>query len=109
MKPVFKNIMLLAVVPLLSGCGGGGGLAALGLGSLFGLGGSNSFSSLLGGGSLALLNSPETIPTLVNPEPTSMLLMGTGVAAMAYFKKKRFSISVIIASFTSLGRRIMFA
>ena len=89
MKKLLKNILLLAVVPLLTGCGGGGALAALGLGSLFGLGG-GSISSLASGGSLALLNSSAgSIPTLTNPEPTSMLLVGTGIAAMAYFKRKR--------------------
>jgi len=85
-KRSWKNILMLAVLPLLVGCGGGGGLAALGLGSLFGLGG-DSFSSF-SGGSLALL-SGGPIPVLHNPEPASMLLMGSGIAAMAYFKKKR--------------------
>ena len=82
----------LALVPALIGCGGGGGggSASLGLGSLFGGGG----SSISGFGSeittLVLLDQGGGgIPTLHNPEPATMLLFGTGMAAMAYMRRKR--------------------
>jgi len=89
LKPI-KKLGWLALLPVLTGCGGGGGLALLGLGSLFS--GGSSITTFLGGSeftTLALLESGGGIPTLHNPEPTTMLLFGTGMAAMAYLKRKR--------------------
>jgi len=86
----FRNLLALAILPFLTGCGGGGALAALGLGSLFGGGG--AISSVFGGGgaTLALLEtSGGGIPVLHNPEPASMILMGTGIAAMAYIRSRK--------------------
>jgi hypothetical protein len=75
-----KSYAFLLFLPLLAGCGsGGGGLAALGLGSLFG-GGVSGGLALLGGGA-------GTIASVHNPEPASMFLLGSGVAAMSFFKK----------------------
>jgi len=82
-KMHLKNMLILsAMLPFVAGCGGGG-LAALGLGSLFA-----SFGG--GGGDLTTLlaSSGGSIPTLINPEPASMLLLGSGMATMAYFKNK---------------------
>jgi hypothetical protein len=78
----FRNLTLLALVPLLTGCGGGG--AAL-LGSLF--------SSVASGGGAGSGFSPfgftSTIASVHNPEPASLLLMGGGMTALAYFRKKK--------------------
>jgi hypothetical protein len=87
-KRLFNAFSMLAIVPLLAGCTGGG-LAALGLGSLFGLGG-GSGASLFGGSQLAFLGETGgSIPVLHNPEPATMVLMGTGIAAMAYFRSRK--------------------
>lgn len=70
---------LVLLLPFVYGCGGGGGLAALG--SLF-LGG--GLASLGGGAGLG-----AQIATISQPEPATMMLMGSGLAAMAFFKSKR--------------------
>src|SRR5687768_18290483 len=75
--------------------GGGGGLALLGLGSLFG--GGSSVSTFLGGSeitTLALLESGGGIPTLHNPEPdrkSTRLNSSHGYISYAVFclKKKK--------------------
>jgi len=77
---LIKKYGFLALLPLLAGCAGGGS-AAFGLGSLFGGGG--------GGGGIPDIISGEAIATIYQPEPASMLLMGSGLAAMAYFKNKK--------------------
>jgi len=77
--------MLSAVMPILTGCQGASGFGAIGLGSLFagfgGIGGN--------GGSSALISSGGDLATISNPEPASMLLMGSGMAAMAFFKSRK--------------------
>jgi len=87
MNSMMKNLttygLLAVIVPLLSGCGGGGA-SLLGLGSLFGfLGG--------GGGDFGKsFTDPDLLANIgTNPEPATMLLMGGGVATMAYFKAKK--------------------
>ncbi|MCR4337395.1 MAG: PEP-CTERM sorting domain-containing protein [Candidatus Omnitrophica bacterium] len=81
----FKNALLVLALPMIYGCGGGGGGAISQLGSLFG--GGSSSSSLAGGssggsgfGSIANIHH--------NPEPATMLLMGSGLALMACYRKK---------------------
>jgi len=77
--------LLAIIVPLISGCGGG--VAALGfLGSFFGAAGGGG-----SGGGLGIINVPgsDAISSITQPEPASMLLMGGGMAAMAYFKSKK--------------------
>lgn len=80
-----KGLFLAALVPFITACnGGGGGTALLGTGSLFsGLGGNgDSGSGLLPGGG-------DEIASLANPEPASMLLLGSGMAALTYFNNKK--------------------
>jgi len=67
---------------LLSGCLGGG-ITSLGLGSLFGIGGG-------GAGELAFLGGSSAVQTIAqthNPEPATMVLMGSGLVALAYRRK----------------------
>lgn len=81
-----NTTLLVLTVPLISGCGGGGGLS---LNSLFGSGGGSEAASSGGGGSLASLSGVSGGGgDFHNPEPASMLLMGSGIAAMAYAKYK---------------------
>lgn len=82
----FKFLGLAVMLPTIFGCGGGGGTAGL-FALLFG----NSASGFLGfggGGSVIPPAGVIEVATLVNPEPASMLLVGGGMAAMAYFKAK---------------------
>ena len=82
--------ILIAFLPFLAGC-------QTGISSVFGLlsfpGG--SFGDLVlgigGGGGSSLLSGGggDAIAVVHNPEPASMLLMGSGMMAMAYFNKKR--------------------
>jgi len=75
---------LIAVLPILSGCTGGG-IALLGLGSLFGGLGGGAGAGILSGGS----GAAGTIAFAHTPEPASMLLLGSGVAVMAYLKSRK--------------------
>ena len=94
MKPAcyrISNFLLLSILlPLLSGCGGGGGGGLGGIISSFlgnsgnGGGGNSDVADLLSGGGSGV----ETLATIHNPEPTTMLLMGGGLAAMAFCKKR---------------------
>lgn len=82
-----KGLFLAALVPFITACNGGGGggdTALLGSGSLFsGLGGNGgSGSGLLPGGG-------DEIASLTNPEPASMILLGSGMAALTYFNNKK--------------------
>lgn len=80
-----KNLALLSILlPFVYGCGSDSGL----LGSLFGgSGGSSSIGLLAGGGGGA--GGGAALPTLVNPEPATMLLLGGGVVAMRYLKQRK--------------------
>ena len=81
-KKVVQSATYLGLLPLLTGCGGG--LAALG--SLFGgraAGGGEVASAILPAGGEA------AIVALHNPEPASMLLMGSGAVAMAFMKRRK--------------------
>ena len=76
--------LLMMALPTFYGCNGG---AASQLGNLFGSGGSSVAADLSGGGGL-LASSGGEVHTITNPEPATMLLMGSGFMAMAFFKNK---------------------
>ena len=83
--------ILIAFLPFLAGC-------ETGLTSLFGLVNVNDLLGFSGGGDLGFLaggggsllssGGSDAIALVHNPEPTSMLLFGGGMAAMAYLKRK---------------------
>jgi len=87
-----KLIALAAALPFIYGCGGagvgslvsflfgGGGLGSIGdIALLGGLGG--GIGGAAGGGAAG-------VASLVQPEPASMLLLGSGLMTMSYFKAK---------------------
>ena len=84
MKEIVAKIYNITFVFLaglvMSGCGGSGGGGSLGfLGDTFGGGsGSGDFAS---GGS--------TIVTYSNPEPSSLILLGSGLIGMAIYAKAK--------------------
>jgi len=86
-------LILVAVLPMMYGCLGGGGIGAL-TSLLFG---SSAIGGGIGGGLGPVLGpggpgGPGGIiaaGAITNPEPASMLLLGSGMMAMAYYKKRR--------------------
>ena len=83
-----KNFLMLSILlPVVSGCGGGGGGS---LASLFGGSPSTTGSSITGGGGgIVGGGGGEILPTLNNPEPATLLLLGSGIAAISYFKRHK--------------------
>ncbi len=80
---LLNNVFLLLTLPLLSGCLGGG-ITSLGLGSLFGISGGSAV------GELAFLSGNSAVQAIAqthNPEPATMVLMGSGLAALTYYRK----------------------
>jgi len=88
-----KLIALAAVLPFIYGCGGGAGVGSL-IGFLFGGGGLGSIGDIallggIGGGITgAAGGSAAGLAGLQTPEPASMLLLGSGLMTMSYFKAK---------------------
>ena len=85
------NFLLLAFLPLLAGCGGGGSSSLVGLGSLFaGGGGGSGFVGGDGGAGpdLGFSGGGVDIATISGPEPASLLLLGGGIAAISYLKNR---------------------
>jgi len=89
LRKCLKLVALAAALPFIYGCGTGAGIGSL-VGFLFGGGGTEI--ALLGGGGLpsvlGLGGEGAGVASLVNPEPASMLLVGSGLMAMSYFKSK---------------------
>jgi len=87
-----KLIALAAVLPFIYGCGGGAGVGSL-IGFLFGGGGLGSIGDIallggIGGGIGGAVGGAAGVASLVQPEPASMLLLGSGLMTMSYFKAK---------------------
>ena len=86
--------ILSILLPCIYGCGGGGGGAEAFLGGFLG-GGGGGGSAAAGGGSVFLASSGiesgggASIAALHNPEPITMALFGSGMMAMAFYKKRR--------------------
>ena len=79
-------LMLSLMLPVASGCTGGGGSASA-LGSLFGASSSGSTLSL-SGGELAG-SGAASLAAIHQPEPATMLLVGGGMIAMGYFRNQK--------------------
>jgi len=93
-KKYLKHINLLVLtvaLPFVYGCGGagGGGIGAL-TGFLFGGAGSSVGLFSSAGSSLPLeIASAAEVAAIHNPEPATMLLLGSGMMAMTYFKSRK--------------------
>ena len=96
------NVLILTVVlPFVYGCRGGGGSTS----QLGGFGGQNlgGGEGITGGGvsggisgfsdpgvgAMGLTGNGDPLGTITNPEPATMLLLGGGIAAMAYYKGRK--------------------
>jgi hypothetical protein len=88
-----KPAVLAVMLSFIYGCGPGAGAGSL-IGFLFGNGGDigGGTIALLGGGSAAgggiAAGGGAELATLHQPEPASMLLFGSGLMVMTYFKSK---------------------
>ena len=86
-----KNFLMLSILlPVVYGCGGGGGGGDLA--SLFGGSPSSGSSVVTGGGGEIIIGGggvEEILPTLHNPEPATLLLIGSGIAAIGYLKRHK--------------------
>ena len=91
---IINIFLFFSLLPTLVSCSGGGGSLGFlsSLGSLFAAGsgfGSSGFTLLASSSGIGSSEvTGATIATIHNPEPASMLLMGSGLLAMSYFRKK---------------------
>jgi len=84
----FKLFALAAALPFIYGCGGAG-VGSL-VGFLFGGGGLGSIGdiALLGGIGGGIAGAGGGAAGITSPEPATMLLLGSGLMTMSYFKAK---------------------
>ena len=83
----FVNFAIFSVLlPFVYGCQGGGGAGGLSF-----LGGGGGGGDIIGGGSSFVTSSDggASIATLHHPEPGTMLLLGSGFMAMAFYRNKK--------------------
>lgn len=91
MKTMYTKIASFAFISLLllsiCGCQGGGGGD---LGSFF-VGGDDSYADSGGGDGGGIIDDGGGggIDPIVNPEPTSVLLLGSGLVAMAFYANRK--------------------
>lgn len=82
------NFLILSVLlPVVYGCNGGSGGGSASLGSLF-AGGSPSGSSTGSTSGSVGSGGGDALASIQNPEPATMMLIGGGVAAMAYLRSR---------------------
>jgi len=88
MKNIFakiSNFFLLSILlPVVYGCGGGGGGSAS-VGSLFG----TSSTGIVLASAPAEGGSDLAMTVYHNPEPATMLLLGSGIMAIGYLKTRK--------------------
>ncbi len=89
MKKLIQSLQVIGLsvlLPALYGCQGGG------LGSLIGSGGiflaASSGGSSAGGAAAITGGAGSSLATLHNPEPATLMLMGSGMMVMAYARMK---------------------
>jgi len=99
LKTVFRkgyNLFLFsAILPFISGClggGGGSGAASSGVASNPTISSPDLFLTLpppsdIVNGTLPFTS--ETLAKIHNPEPTTLLLLGSGMLMLGYFSKKK--------------------
>lgn len=87
---MFKLGLIAMTLPFVGGCGGGG--AAM-LGSLLGGATTGAAAAATGGATLLAAAGDAAlggaVSSMVNPEPATMLLLGSGVVAMGLLKRSR--------------------
>ncbi len=80
------NFLILAVMlPVVYGCNSDESDT---LGSLFNDGGTTS-SSVVTGGTGAIIETGEALASIHSPEPATMLLIGSGLIAMKYYQGRK--------------------
>lgn len=94
----FINFTILSVLmPFVYGCGGGGGGGSSLSGLTGGVDGGSSIGGVDGGSTIGGFNtfasiSPDggqSLASIHNPEPATMLLISGGLAAMAFYKNRQ--------------------
>ncbi|MBN1870057.1 MAG: PEP-CTERM sorting domain-containing protein [Candidatus Omnitrophica bacterium] len=94
LSKIMKLVAMAGTLPFIYGCGSGGGSSLAS--TLFGpdSGISDTLSSLgssidLSSASSSLTQGATELATLHQPEPASMLLLGSGLIAAMYFSRRK--------------------